>query len=462
MKKRLVVMATFLAVGLMTVCGWTQEKTSPHWYRGMIHMHSYWSDGQAFPEESLSLYKQAGYDFLCPSDHNKFQDQNDYWAEVGNKIKPESLQRFEKKFGSEGLEKKTVTEEKKVKEKAEDGSEVEKTVTVEKTLIRLKNFDELKKFMEKDGNFVLIPGYEHSGGSQNGEQVHINAVGTRCVVPLLRPATSEEMLQQNVEVLDKMLADEKTELGKETLAFTMLNHPDWRWYDVSPEELVGYPSIRFFEICNCGPSWPTVDGCWSCDQFWDVVNAYRAEKNLPLLYGVASDDTHNYDNFYKDVTTAPGGWIMVKAPELTQEAILTAMHEGDFYASTGVTLDDVLWDADTKTLTVNVTPRQNEKLTVSFITTPEGFDHTTAQMNLPKEGDRPARCVTTWSDEIGQTCATSTVEHAGDGTPGMSEVKCTLPANSLYLRAKIESDQPMPLPRKGKPEHQTAWTQAYR
>ena len=35
-------------------------------------MHSYWSDGRAFPEQAISMYKERGYDFISLSDHNIF------------------------------------------------------------------------------------------------------------------------------------------------------------------------------------------------------------------------------------------------------------------------------------------------------------------------------------------------------------------------------------------------------
>jgi len=45
--------------------------------------------------------------------------------------------------------------------------------------------------------------------------------------------------------------------------------------------------------------------------------------------GLATDDTHKVDR------DAFGGWIMVKAPQLTQSAILAAMRAGRFYATQG-------------------------------------------------------------------------------------------------------------------------------
>ena len=59
---------------------------------------------------------------------------------------------------------------------------------------------------------------------------------------------------------------------------------------------------------------------------WDMV----LEKQ-PGLLGFATDDTH----FIKGFETEEGGWIMVRAPELSVEAILGAIRRGDFYSTTG-------------------------------------------------------------------------------------------------------------------------------
>ena len=31
------------------------------WYKGNLHMHTFWSDGKAFPEEAVAWYKSRGY-----------------------------------------------------------------------------------------------------------------------------------------------------------------------------------------------------------------------------------------------------------------------------------------------------------------------------------------------------------------------------------------------------------------
>ena len=40
------------------------------WWKGNLHTHSLWSDGDDYPEMIAEWYKQHGYHFLAFSDHN--------------------------------------------------------------------------------------------------------------------------------------------------------------------------------------------------------------------------------------------------------------------------------------------------------------------------------------------------------------------------------------------------------
>ena len=47
-----------------------EAKGPLHWYRGNIHTHSLWSDGDDYLEMIATLVRDHGYDFLCFTDHN--------------------------------------------------------------------------------------------------------------------------------------------------------------------------------------------------------------------------------------------------------------------------------------------------------------------------------------------------------------------------------------------------------
>ena len=61
---------------------------------------------------------------------------------------------------------------------------------------------------------------------------------------------------------------------------------------------------------------------------------------------------------------------MVYADSLSPSSLIAAMENGDFYASTGVTLNEV--SVKNNTLTVNVRPSENVKYTIDFIGVAKG------------------------------------------------------------------------------------------
>ncbi|MBQ2710022.1 MAG: CehA/McbA family metallohydrolase [Clostridia bacterium] len=50
-------------------------------YRGNLHCHTTCSDGDYTPEESVEIYKKAGYDFLAITDHNRWGARLDLASE---------------------------------------------------------------------------------------------------------------------------------------------------------------------------------------------------------------------------------------------------------------------------------------------------------------------------------------------------------------------------------------------
>ena len=76
-------MKTFAAKSSSLFCGLlllasprlqaAHDDATPHaarWWKGNLHTHSLWSDGDDYPEMIVDWYKQHGYRFLALSDHN--------------------------------------------------------------------------------------------------------------------------------------------------------------------------------------------------------------------------------------------------------------------------------------------------------------------------------------------------------------------------------------------------------
>lgn len=230
----------------------------------------------------------------------------------------------------------------------------------------------------------------------------------------------------------------------------MLNHPQWVYWDIKPQHLIDNPDVRFFEVCNGASSFgPHPDARRvTLDAFWDAINAFRALQGAPLLYGVGSDDTHYYINRRPDQRLADA-WVMVRAPELSPEALLAAMDAGDFYASTGALLEDVEFRPKRRTLRVKVQAEPGVTYRIRFIATKRGFDQTVRMVECPAVKGRTARTIPVYSEDIGQTVKLV------EGT----EASYRMAPGDLYVRAKIESDAPSAYKGHFHPDVQVAWTQ---
>jgi len=109
------------------------------------------------------------------------------------------------------------------------------------------------------------------------------------------------------------------------------------------------------------------------------------------LWGLAVDDAH----WHNGMEDADLGWVWVKAPALAQEAILDALHQGHFYASSGPQILDLQLDESHGQLRVLCSP----SVAVDFIgygsrgcriTAPPGETLTSASYVL-KKGQRYVR-----------------------------------------------------------------------
>ncbi|MDZ7615858.1 MAG: hypothetical protein U1E05_02575, partial [Patescibacteria group bacterium] len=315
------------------------------------------------------------------------------------------------------------------------GKDSVRTISVGgETYVRMTPFDELEKRFAEPGKFLMIPGYEQTGGCHNGQQVHVNFINVREVFPYITAETPKEILERTYAAGDELYAGQDY--------FFMANHPLWRYYDYSPNDLIALPQIRVFELNNNGMGGfdPHPDG-WKPEKFWDVVNAHRAAHDQPLLLGMGSDDRHSYE-------PPPKAWCMVRAASLGTTDIMAAIKAGDLYASNGLDFADLQFDG--KTLSVKIDVREEGAYRVEFIGTKKDYDATCRTIEVEKGPRNPARKVDVFSDTIGVVL--DTVE----GTEGAY----TLKPNDLYVRAKIVKVGP-----DLKPDWESApaaWTQAYR
>lgn len=133
--------------------------------------------------------------------------------------------------------------------------------------------------------------------------------------------------------------DKARELG----GIIQVNHPTWHWgVDGALLAELARRGAVLVEVANMGfPRWSAGDDRHpSAEAVWDDALGRGAR-----IWGVASDDAHDYDDLADDRQAAgarvypPGtGWVMVRA-ERNAAAIRAALERGDFYGSTGVSLE---------------------------------------------------------------------------------------------------------------------------
>lgn len=429
---------------LLAGCQSEMRNAGMRWWRGNLHMHTYWSDGRVFPEQAIDLYKnQLGYDFLALSEHNTFADRPDHWRPVLEKEAkwpPDVTKPYFDVYMKSAFGKTAQTRA------AADASRE----------VRLRTYGEVKRMFEEPGRFLLMPGVEITQVT-DGINVHVNYVNVPDVVPSvkggplvksLKGVHPTELIAQNAKEVAMLAARLKRP------SMLMVNHPQWVYLDILPENLIDNPGVRFFEVCNGGSAFapPAEAPVKSNDRFWDAVNAFRVLKGNPLIYGTGSDDTH----YYFDLGTQKAGrvgvdYIVVRSAALTPAALLAAMHAGDFYTSTGVTLDDVAFDAVQRALRVKVRPEPGASYRIRFITTKKNFDRTVRTVEMPAVRGHGKRTVPIYSPDIGRTVQLI------DGV----EAVYAMASDDLYVRAKVECSLPGAYTGYFHPDVKVAWTQPY-
>lgn len=334
-----------IALG-MDACSPKNPTPGRKWYRGNLHTHSFWSDGNDYPEVITAWYKQHGYNFLAISDHNVLQE-GPKWVTVDSSDYDHYM-RYVRLFGDRWVEVEPLADS------LSDGD-------AELWRVRLKTMTEYRSLFEEPGKFLLIKSEEISDRFEN-KPIHVNATNVQKLISPQRGTSVVEVLQHNVDaILDQAAATNKPILPH-------INHPNFG-FAIMAEELAEVHGDNFFEVYNGHPLVHNSGDSahLSTDAMWDYLLTQRLVENGALFYGLAVDDAHHYSKF--DVVRAnPGrGWVMVHATGLTPAGIISALESGDFYASSGVVLDSI-WHTSQK-YGLAIQPRPGVQYTTQFIVT---------------------------------------------------------------------------------------------
>jgi hypothetical protein len=392
------------------------------WYRGNIHTHTLWSDGDDYPEMVALWYKDHGYQFLSFSDHNTLLKNEQWIGAVDNLGGQTALDKLNAQFRQDWVETRTNA----------DGVQE----------IRLKSFDEIVKKIGVDGKFLLIQGEEISDHFRD-IPVHMNATNVQEMIPPMRGDSFFEVMQRNTDAL----ATQRQRTGQPMIIH--LNHPNFQ-FAITAEDLARVRGENLFEVYNGHPlAYNDGDESHaSAEHIWDVILTLRiAVFHMPLMFGLATDDGHSYHNIPSRASEPGRGWIEVLSRELTPEAIVKSIERGFFYASTGVKVDRYL--VSLQGADVLVHPEEGVDYTIDFIGTRSGYDKQIEP--VLDDNDMPVRTTQRYSNDVGRVIKTVTGSHA----------HYTFDPNDLYIRARITSSKKHSNP-SVPGEYQQAWCQPVR
>jgi hypothetical protein len=213
----------------------------------------------------------------------------------------------------------------------------------------LARVDALNALHGAEEKFLVIQGEEVT--SRVGENsVHVNGLDLDRVVQPHESMSIQETLQANIDGV------------RSASGVPHINHPNHTW-SLTPEHLRQARNYRLFEIHNGHPSVNNLGGGGvpGLEEVWDRLLTSGME-----VYGLATDDAHVFKDPGNPNVSGPGrGWVSVRAPRLEAGALMEALERGDFYASTGVVLDDV--HATPTALTVKVTVEGSSRYRIQFI-----------------------------------------------------------------------------------------------
>jgi hypothetical protein len=206
-------------------------------------------------------------------------------------------------------------------------------------------------------------------------------------------------------------------------------------------------NLRFFEVFNGHSSVRNYgdDVHASVERIWDIVLALRLGKHkLPVVYGVATDDSHAYHEWGFGKTNPGRGWVMVRAKQLTAEGIVRGLEAGDFYSSSGVTLDD--FSRKGNELSLRIRGEAGVTYKTQFIATMKDAS-LDSEPRVDKDG-KELLVTRMYSADVGKVVAE---------VEGINPTYA-ITGKELYVRAKVISSKPHPNPY-AKGDVENAWTQ---
>ncbi len=195
--------------------------------------------------------------------------------------------------------------------------------------LALTDHDILSEAQSPANDFITLSGIEVEGIDQQAGLYHLVGLGLR-----RRPKPAGKAGVSMQEAVNRLQA---------AGGLVWVAHPYWSGQ--MSKDLLKIEGCMGIEVYNGGCEVENGKG-FSTVHWDDLLTAGRR------LLGLAVDDAH-WRNGFKD---AGLGWVWVKAAALTQEAILDALEQGYFYASSGPKIHDLQLNAEQGDISIRCSP----------------------------------------------------------------------------------------------------------
>lgn len=309
-----------------------------NWYKGNLHTHSLWSDGDDFPEMIMDWYKSHGYHFVSLSDHNTLAE-GDKWLEISEESKQyEVFKKYHQKYGKPWVE---FLENK------------------ENALVKLKTYNQYRTLFEETDSFLILQAEEISD-QYDGKPIHLNATNLKEYIPPQGGDGIADVMQNNINAVN----EQRKRTGQPM--FPHINHPNFHWA-IEADDIKKLNGERFFEVYNGHPAVNNEGNNErsGTEEMWDDILVHYLRNGKPPIYGLAVDDCHNYHKQSSKNSNPGRGWVMVNAESLTANAIIDALEKGKFYGSSGVMLKKL--KTSTKKIRIQIDVEEGVAYETQFI-----------------------------------------------------------------------------------------------
>lgn len=185
---------------------------------------------------------------------------------------------------------------------------------------------------------LIIPGEEVTAKiKSNSTPIHINGIGISRVV---KPIDGEEILPTLQANTDAII---------DAGGIASINHPNYEWAlnKIDLSKVIGASLLEIYGPAVCNDA--GAPGYRSAEQIWDDTLSKGR-----VIFGVAVDDAHHYRDFDLKKLNPGRGWLMVQTNNITAKSIVNSLAKGNFYSSSGVSLQEL----QTSPYNINLTIEQ--------------------------------------------------------------------------------------------------------